>query len=711
MLAIFKRDLAGLFQTVTGWLYVAATLALFGLYFYAINLSYGDPKLSSTLSSISFITFITVPVLTMRSLSEEMRSKTDQLLLTSPVSVGKIVVAKYLATAVVHTATVVVMGVGPLIILSSGGASVAQNYVSLLGFWMYGLCCLAIGVFVSALTESQVIAAVLTFVFIFVGFMMGNITGLIQDTGTVGTFVKAVMGSYDLLTPMQTFFDGCISLSGVVYYLTVGALFVFLTSQVVQKRRWTVSAKRLSLSAFSAGFVGIAVALTVFVNLAVGQIPSTVSQIDVTASQLYSMTDTTKDFLAKLDKDVTVYVIGTESSSNIDATVKQTLQKYADSSSHVKVVYEDPYANPTFASKYTTDQVNYGTLIVVCGDVSKVLDYNSLFESEVDYQTYQSNVTGYDGEGQLTSAIQYVTSDNLPVVYELEGHSETALAGDFTSVVSKANVTLNKLTLLSSDAVPDDAQAVIINGPQADLSSDDAKKLTDYVAKGGNLFVSLDYQAKSDLPNLEKVLAEFKVTPVKGLVLENDQSKYYNGNPLYLLPTIDEADPTASITNGYVFAPYSRGLSHPDSDDEITYTPLLTTSDSAVAKADLSNVTTSQYEDGDAKGPFDIGLEAVKTADDDKTSTLAVFGSTLMFTDDADQMVAGSNSALFSGVIASITNSSDVASIVIPAKAYDVSTVTVPAATALLWAIILIGVVPLLCLGAGVVVWYRRRKS
>ncbi|MDR1712032.1 MAG: Gldg family protein [Propionibacteriaceae bacterium] len=706
MTAVFKRELFAMLHTVTGWLYIAATIALFGLFTYAINFTYGDPLLSNTLGSISYLMLITVPVLTMRTLSEERRSKTDQLLLTSPLPVGRMVLAKYLALAVIHSAAVLIMCVAPLIILGSGGGTGPQNFVSLLGFWLYGMGCLAIGLFVSALSESQVIAAVLTFVFLFLGYLMSSITQLITDTGFLGTAVKALLGSYDLTTPLNTFFDGCVSLTGVIYYVSISALFVFLATQVIQKRRWTVSTKKLSLSAFSAGFTGMAVALAVFVNLAANELPSTISQIDVTAAQLYSLTDTTTAYLGTLDKDVKIYVIGQEAS--VDTTVKQTLQKYADSSDHIDVEYNDPYANPTFYQQFTSDQISYGSLIVVCGERSKVIDYSSLFESEIDYDTYQSTVTGYDGEGQIDSAIQYVTSETLPALYALEGHGETALSGNFSAAVEKANATLTTISLLTTD-IPEDAQAVIVNGPTSDLSSDDADKLISYLNGGGTLLVTLNYEA-GQLPNLGKVLAEFEVTQLPGLVFENDQSMFYQ-QQYYLLPTVEYSDYTKSISNQRVFLPLSQGLGHADASETVTYTSILTTSDSAVAKADLNNVTTTEFVEGDTRGPLDVALAATKTVSD-KTATLLAFGGFQMFTDSADEVVSGANLTLFTDTLATLSSDGESpAAIVVPAKAYDTSRVTMDAMAALLWGALLLAVIPLACLAAGVLIWYRRRKS
>ena len=118
MFAILKREVKAYFQTVIGWLFIAAVLVVYGLYFYVYNLRAGYPYISYSLSAIAFIMLITVPVLTMRSFSEERHSRTDQLILTAPVSVGKVVLGKYLAMAFVFTIDMVIIAITPLLLMS-----------------------------------------------------------------------------------------------------------------------------------------------------------------------------------------------------------------------------------------------------------------------------------------------------------------------------------------------------------------------------------------------------------------------------------------------------------------------------------------------------------------------------------------------------------------------------------------------------------------
>ena len=158
MTAIYKRELKTFFTTVTGWLFIAAHICLAGLYFFAINLLSGYSNVGQSFSSILFLLLLSTPILSMRMLAEERKQKTDQLILTSPVSIGGIVAGKYLAMATVFTLPVAVMALFPLILSRYGTVPMGESYTALLAYYLFGLTCLAIGLFISSITESQIIA-------------------------------------------------------------------------------------------------------------------------------------------------------------------------------------------------------------------------------------------------------------------------------------------------------------------------------------------------------------------------------------------------------------------------------------------------------------------------------------------------------------------------------------------------------------------------
>lgn len=712
MLAIFKREFKSLFWNITGWLFIGITLALFGLYFFVYNLSYGYPYISYSLSAIAFLFMVTVPILTMRVLAEEKHAKTDQLLLTAPISVGKIVLGKFLALALVYTICIGVICVAPLVLMIFGEVPLAETYVGILGFWLYGLATIAIGTFVSSLTESQVISAVVSFGLIFVGYMMSSICSVISSSGNLLT---KILGCYDLYTPLDDFFNGTLSVTGIVYYLSVIALALFLTEQMIQKRRWTISRNMISTSVFSTGMIAIVVALTVVVNLIASALPETYTQIDATSQKLYSITEDTEKYLDTLKDDVTLYVMVNKNSK--DDNVDRTLQKYASASKHVKVKYVDPNVSPTFASKYTDSDVTSNSIIVVCGDRSKVIDYNSdIYEYSYD-SSYNYSVTGYDCEGQVTAAIQYVTSESTTNVYELTGHDESTLSGDFSEVLQKRFMNVGSLSLLTVDAIPEDCQALFITAPQSDLSEDDLSKLSQYLGNGGKIYLSIDYSKWNDLTNFKKLLSDNSIETTESLLAETDRSYYYQ-SPFYLLPNVENTEVSSSVAGmTQVFVPYSVGLTYTGEDDS-NVTSFMTTSDTTIAKAaaniaavqsqaDAANIASVQ--DGDTQGQYSLGMMVTN----ENGGKLCVLGSAMMCTDSANQIVSGHNATLFNGIVNALVTTDDENSdnaVVIAAKDYTVSNLTVSANAMLVYGILWGIFMPIVLIIIGIIVWARRRK-
>lgn len=708
MLAIFKREFKSYFQNVIGWLFVAALLAVYGLYFYVYNLKNGYPYISYDLKGIGFIMMIAVPILTMRSLSDEKKTKTDQLMLTSPVSVGRIVAGKYLAMAAVYTIDIALFALSPLVLSIYGKVALSEAYVALFGYWLYGLSCIAVGLFISSISESVIISAILTFAALFLSYMMQSITGLISSSENLLT---KVLNCFDLYTPFENFVSGCFSVTSAAYYVTVILLLCFLTTQSIQKRRWAFSKKRIGTGAFSAGMIVIMCAICVVVNLVVSALPAKYTSIDCSATKLYSLTSDTKDRVSKLDEDITIYVLNSKKSE--DAKIDETINRYRDLSSHIKVKYVDPATSPKFYQDYTDTTPTTNSLIIESKKRSKVIDYNDIYEYDSSSYYYgyqsQSSITGFDAEGQITSAIEYVTmdADELPVIYQITGHNETGIGSNFQSVISKANANLKSIELFNEEKVPEDATAIIINSPTVDFNEEDAQKVIDYLNGGGKALIIGCYAYNDELTNFNKILAAYNVSFKTGVVAENDSSKYYQ-NPLYLLPTVETTDYTSDATDGYVFLAGSCAISYPEDTDDVTYTKLLSTSDSAVLKKDWKNITTSKAEDSDENGPFTTGI-AVN--DSSTGASIVVFGTPYVVDDSYDNAVSGNNADMFKDVITSMTGNVELASSVIPVKDYTLSNITINTLQAVITGLIIMIAVPILLIIIGIVVWAMRRKK
>jgi ABC-2 type transport system permease protein len=737
MAAVFKREFKAYFQSVIGWLFVAALLALFGLYFYVYNLMQGYPYIYYPLNAITMIFLIAVPILTMRSFAEDRKNKTDQLMLVAPVSLGKIVAGKYLAMVAVFTIDIAIFCLSPVILGIFGTVPYGECYIALFAFWLYGCATIAVGMFISALTESQVIAAVLSFAVLFVSYMMQGITNLISSSGNILT---KILNCFDLYTPFESFSGGCFDITAIVYYLSVILLLCFLTVQSIQKRRWSISKKTLSTGVFSTSLIAVALALAVVVNLVVSAVPSNLTQLDFSYAQLYSITDDTRTAVGALDQDITIYALVSENSK--DAQIDKILSRYEDLSDHVKVEYIDPSSQPYFYQDYTDSAPTTNSLIVVSDARSRVIDYYDIYDYEqsLDYSTYSytNELVGFDAEGQLTSAIQYVTMDaeNLPVIYQITGHDESSLGSDFTEAVTKANMSLSSIELLNEDAVPEDAEAIVINAPQTDFNQADAQKVIDYLQGGGKAIIIGSYTG-TEMPNFDSILAAYDVSFTDGVIAENDSQYYYRmGGPFYLLPGVNYSDYTSGLSGTYVYIPVSVGITYPEEtedaedsesaaedateevesteaaeeEDSITYTSLIDTSSDAVSKNNPDTMQDYSYEEGDTNGPFSVGLAVEQKVDDDNTTQLLVFGSPYIFSDEASQLTAN-NATLFADAIGTLIPQTESAGAVIPEKSYTLGSITVSAMYSLIIGIIFMIFVPLVLLAIGIAIFVIRRKK
>lgn len=288
MLAIYKRELRSYFQSMVGCVFVAFLVLFTGIYFTAYNLTAGYPYFSYTLSGSLIVFIVGIPLITMRSFAEERKNKTDQLLLTAPISLTKVVMGKYLAMATVVAIPNLIFCLFPLIIKMNGTAYLKVDYISIAVFFLLGCVYVAIGMFLSTLTESQIIAFITTFgvlllLYLWNGLMeffpssaSGCMVGLLLILSLIIFYIWQITSNWVLSAALEAVcavaclavyfvksslyenllakllgklafadvFTGItqnhiVDMSGIVLYLSVITIFIFLTVQTIQKRRWS----------------------------------------------------------------------------------------------------------------------------------------------------------------------------------------------------------------------------------------------------------------------------------------------------------------------------------------------------------------------------------------------------------------------------------------------------------------------------------------
>ncbi|MBQ6900592.1 MAG: ABC transporter permease subunit [Firmicutes bacterium] len=232
MLAIFKREFKSYFTSMTGYAFAAFLLIFTGIYTMSICLMGYYSNFEYVVGNVAFIFLIIVPVLTMRVFAEERKQKTDQLLYALPLSMTKIVLGKYLALLAIFAVPVAVMAVYPFILSFFGNVSIKISFCAIFGFFLLGAALIAIGMFISSLTESQPLAAAICFLVLLVNYLADGLSAYVP-------FGAQLLSDTCLFMRLDQFVYGVLDLSVVALFVSVAAVAVFLTVQALEKRRWS----------------------------------------------------------------------------------------------------------------------------------------------------------------------------------------------------------------------------------------------------------------------------------------------------------------------------------------------------------------------------------------------------------------------------------------------------------------------------------------
>lgn len=238
MRAVWKREWQAMFKTPIGYVFMGFFLLVSGYFFWGYNLSASSSDMSGFFDRIAYILVMFVPVLTMRLFSEERRNKTDQLLITSPMSLWSIVTGKFLAATSVLLATLAVTFIYPVIIVAFGTLSFGMVVTSYLGCFLLGCVYIAIGLLISSICENQLTAAIVTLVVNILLQVLEYVPQMIP-AGSPFAVAGKLFGWLSLSTRNTEFAVGLFSPSNVLYLLSFAGVLLFLTVRVIEKRRWS----------------------------------------------------------------------------------------------------------------------------------------------------------------------------------------------------------------------------------------------------------------------------------------------------------------------------------------------------------------------------------------------------------------------------------------------------------------------------------------
>lgn len=452
---------------------------------------------------------------------------------------------------------------------------------------------------------------------------------------------------------------------------------------------------------YTLAMTSIVIAIVIVFNMIVNLIPENKRQFDISSTNIYEISSKSKKVINKVDHDVTFYVLAEKSST--DKRIKTFINKYASLSDKIHIKWIDPVLHPSALTKYGTEENN---IVISCEKTNRTttVSFDDILVSSASYYSTSSSASSFDGDGQLTSALNYVTSDKEYKAYYTSGHGESSLSSEVTSLLTKSRVSTSDLLLMTATSIPDDCDLLIIDGATSDFTKDEVKLLSSYLKKGGKV-VTLLAQTNKSMKNLYGLLKDYGLTVQSGYIADTERS--YQGNYYYLIPNLSvSGDMASGISSNSVMMINSKGMTQSTpARDSISTDSFMTTSSNGYAVTEKKQ-TQGTYVLG-ATSTESVKVKNSKGKKITKESRLTVYGSNMLI----DEQITSSFSSLenltlfTNSVTASLDNADNVS---ISPKSLEVSynTIAHPGP----FSILVVFVIPVGLIIGGFIVWFRRRR-
>ena len=452
---------------------------------------------------------------------------------------------------------------------------------------------------------------------------------------------------------------------------------------------------------YTLAMTSIVIAIVIVFNMIVNLIPENKRQFDISSTNIYEISSKSKKVINKVDHDVTFYVLAEKSST--DKRIKTFINKYASLSDKIHIKWIDPVLHPSALTKYGTEENN---IVISCKKTNRTttVSFDDILVSSASYYSTSSSASSFDGDGQLTSALNYVTSDKEYKAYYTSGHGESSLSSEVTSLLTKSRVSTSDLLLMTVTSIPDDCDLLIIDGATSDFTKDEVKLLSSYLKKGGKV-VTLLAQTNKSMKNLSGLLKDYGLTVQSGYIADTERS--YQGNYYYLIPNLSvSGDMASGISSNSVMMINSKGMTQSTpARDSISTDSFMTTSSNGYAVTEKKQ-TQGTYVLG-ATSTESVKVKNSKGKKVTKESRLTVYGSNMLI----DEQITSSFSSLenltlfTNSVTASLDNADNVS---ISPKSLEVSynTIAHPGP----FSILVVFVIPVGLIIGGFIVWFRRRR-
>jgi len=373
----------------------------------------------------------------------------------------------------------------------------------------------------------------------------------------------------------------------------------------VENIRESFKTKQVKYGGYAALITLAVIVGLILINLMMGQFSL---QADLTWSKLFSLSDQTMQVLETVKTPVKIYGLWKPGEESQD--IMNVVNLYLSKNNNISLELVDPDRNPGFVVKYDKDKrgISRGSIIVEGAKGFRVIAPYDMYDFNYNQQTGARSVTGMAVERRITSALLFAGTGNTPVIYELTGHGETQIPYTFIELLERENFELKSINLMTAP-VPSDVSIFVINDPNRDLTSDEADKLLDYLAKGGRLLVLADYRIE-DLTNLNRVLASYGIGFDFGIVREVDPY-FVAMDPRTEWPDLVDHDITRLLSDKsktpavlLEAMPLSELITKRRT---VEVKPLMTSSSSAFLRTDLDETSFTRVA-GEVSGPFTLGV-------------------------------------------------------------------------------------------------------
>lgn len=693
MKSIYKREIKAYFESMVGYSYLAIFFSITGYYFIVNNLLGQSNDVKEYFSTMITTLLFLIPILTMRLLSEEKKLKTDQLLFTIPLSVKDILFGKFLAAFTVFAMGILMTFSFVVTLTFFGNVEFYTVIGCYIGIFMVGICFIALGIFLSSLTENQTVAAIVTYAILF-GLYLINMLG----NYVTNTFWIYVIEGIALFRRFDNFTMGIFDPGGIFYYLSLTILFLMGTGVIMVK----AFHKKLKLFIFLVSLIAIVVISNVLVS---GMAKKYNWHLDTTSSGLYQISGETKELMKGLDEQVDIYCI----SKSRDAILEfsKMLDRYDASSEYIKVTYVDPYSDLVYLDQLKEEGIEVGvnTILVESQGRRKVLTMADMYQFNAD----GTKLVYFNAEAMLTSAVINVSSEQQNKIGMLMGH------GEDTPVQIQELVMQNGYEpkgVILNQSIPAEIQVLLMLAPQSDYTVSELAYLDEYFENGNSLLCFYDPSVK-ELPNLEKLLKEWGIAFEKNIIF--DAKHNIESTPVNLVSYYVAHNITSYFQKNpyYTVAPACSSVSEDFSNSmDTSVEVVLTTSDDAYARAVSAKQFTTKRLAEDTNGPFVLAVTASRSSTDEKgnqkTAKIFAMGCKRIYSDEMLRLTSVGN-AKFMAKVLEWGAEKEGMYFSIPAKQVGEEPIVVMPQTTYVLGVVFVGGVPILILMMGIYVFFKRR--